>query len=200
MALSREIVRVANRVGAHPFDLANLINHESAGTFSPSVKNPNSSATGLIQFMAATARGMGTSTAKLARMGKVEQMKWVEKYLARKTRIAPLNTVHALFMAVFYPKAMRWSLDHDFPARVQRANPGTFKVRDYVAHALKNAKLPSSVDVGAAPLTTLPFGIAKRLAKTTPTWMLILFPVVGALVLGLLLVGRRRPRRPTPPE
>ena len=51
MALSREIVKVAQRVGAHPYDLANLINFESAGTFSTSVKNKYSGATGLIQFM-----------------------------------------------------------------------------------------------------------------------------------------------------
>ena len=56
LPLAKEIVAVAQRTGAHPYDLANLINFESAGTFKSDVKNPISGATGLIQFMPKTGR------------------------------------------------------------------------------------------------------------------------------------------------
>lgn len=192
--LAREIVAVSGRIGAHPFDLANLINFESAGTFSPSVVNRVSGATGLIQFIPSTARGMGTTTQALAKMGKVQQMRWVEQYLKRKRRIGPLNTVQGLFMAVFYPKAMKWPLTKEFPPNVQRANPGINTVGDYVAHALRRAKLPASSDVGAAPLVALPFAVARRAAKA-PTWVLATSAVGIAVLLVLLLRGKRRARR-----
>jgi hypothetical protein len=191
LPLSREIVRVAQAVGAHPFDLANLINFESAGTFSTSVQNRISGATGLIQFMPSTARGLGTSTAQLAKMSKVAQMRFVQTYLKRKTRIGPLNTVQSLFMAVFYPVAMKWPLDKEFSAKVQRSNPGIVTVGDYVAHALRRAKLPSSTEVGAAPLMAVPFSIAKRAAKA-PTWALVTGAVTAALLLALLFRPRKR--------
>ena len=197
MALSREIVAVAGRVGAHPFDLANLINFESAGTFSTSVRNRVSGATGLIQFIPSTAKGMGTSTGQLAQMSKLQQMRYVERYLKRKTRIAPLNTVHNLFMAVFYPAAMRWPPDKKFSARVQKSNPGIVTVRDYVSHAMRRAKLPASSEVGDAPLTSLPFSLAKRVAKA-PTWMLWAGSLTIATLVALVayrVKGRQRPRR-----
>ena len=191
MPLSREIVKVAKAVGAPPFDLANLINFESAGTFSPSVRNKISGATGLIQFIPSTARGLGTSTDQLAQMSKVAQMRYVQTYLKRKTRIGPLNTVQALFMAVFYPVAMKWPMDKAFSAKVQRSNPGIVTVRDYVGHALRRAKLPSSTDVGAAPLKAVPFSVAKRIAKA-PTWAIVTGAVTAALILALLFRPRKK--------
>lgn len=53
---------------------------ETGVTFSPSKKNPASSATGLIQFMEATARNLGTTTAALAQMTAVKQLSYVYKY------------------------------------------------------------------------------------------------------------------------
>lgn len=53
---------------------------ETAGTFSPSKKNPGSTATGLIQFMESTARWLGTTTSALSKMSNVEQLVYVEKY------------------------------------------------------------------------------------------------------------------------
>ena len=188
MALAKEIVAVAKRTGAHPYDLANLINFESAGTFKSDVKNPVSGATGLIQFMPKTAIGLGTTTAKLAQLSPVAQMAWVEKYL--KQFSAPKGTVQGLYMSVFYPKAMRWELDREFPKIVQRYNPGITTVRDYVALATRNAKLPSSKDVGEAKLESLPFAITRRAAVGTPLWVWIATAVGIGTTIVLLL--RRR--------
>jgi hypothetical protein len=55
---------------------------ETGRRFTANVKNPRSSATGLIQFMEATARGMGTTTAQLAAMTAEDQLNFVYKYFA----------------------------------------------------------------------------------------------------------------------
>ncbi|MDN3692759.1 L,D-transpeptidase family protein [Chryseobacterium tructae] len=53
---------------------------ETGESFSPSAKNPKSSATGLIQFMADTAKDLGTTTNALAKMTAVKQLDYVKKY------------------------------------------------------------------------------------------------------------------------
>lgn len=53
---------------------------ETGESFSPSAKNPKSSATGLIQFMADTAKELGTTTSTLAKMTAVMQLDYVKKY------------------------------------------------------------------------------------------------------------------------
>jgi peptidoglycan hydrolase-like protein with peptidoglycan-binding domain len=58
-------------------DFMACIAWETGEKFSPSVKNPGSSATGLIQFMDATAKSMGTTTDALAKMTVVEQLGYV---------------------------------------------------------------------------------------------------------------------------
>lgn len=45
------IARVAGELGMEPNDLAQIISFETGGTFNPNSRNPNSSATGLIQKM-----------------------------------------------------------------------------------------------------------------------------------------------------
>lgn len=75
---------------------------ETGETFSPSVKNPGSSATGLIQFMDATAVGMGTTTAALAKMSVVEQLGYVEKhFMPYRKKIQNLGDI---YMSILLPK------------------------------------------------------------------------------------------------
>lgn len=64
-----------------PNDLAAVISFETRGTFSPAVKNPNSSATGLIQFMADKYKSYGYTRNEFAALGASEQMKYVVQYL-----------------------------------------------------------------------------------------------------------------------
>jgi peptidoglycan hydrolase-like protein with peptidoglycan-binding domain len=71
---------MADRNGWNVDAIATVMSIESAGTFSPSIKNPYGSATGLIQFTENTARILGTTTAELARMTAIEQLAYVEKY------------------------------------------------------------------------------------------------------------------------
>ncbi len=83
---------------------------ETGRTFSPSIKNPGSSATGLIQFMDATARGLGTSTAALAKLTAVGQLNWVERYFM--TNAHRITSLEDMYMAILWPKAIGKSLDY----------------------------------------------------------------------------------------
>jgi len=78
-----------------------VMGFETGYLFNSSVKNPGSSATGLIQFVSSTAKSLGTSTTALARMTPVQQLDYVEKYFNQyKGRI---NNIGDCYMAVFWP-------------------------------------------------------------------------------------------------
>jgi len=78
---------------------------ESGETFSPSIRNAaGSGATGLIQFMPATARGLGITVEHLAQMTAESQLLYVEKYfLPYRGR---LNTLSDVYMAILWPAAI----------------------------------------------------------------------------------------------
>ena len=85
---------------------------ETGERFSPSVRNPSSTATGLIQFMSATARQLGTTTTKLAAMTAVQQLAYVEAYLRPYAR--KIQSVEDMYLAILWPKgigkALNWVL------------------------------------------------------------------------------------------
>lgn len=78
---------------------------ESGRTFSAGVVNKaGSGATGLIQFMPATAKALGTTTAALAKMSDEDQLNYVWKYFADwKGKLVSLSD---LYMAILWPKAV----------------------------------------------------------------------------------------------
>lgn len=101
----KEVSAICKRIGiSNPEWLADVMYIETAGTFRTDIKNPGSSATGLIQFMESTAKGLGTSTAKLRIMGNIEQLKFVEKYMlnAIKSTKKPADAFD-VYCLVFYP-------------------------------------------------------------------------------------------------
>lgn len=83
--------------------LMGCIAFESARTFSPSIKNAaGSGATGLIQFMPRTARGLGTSTEALAQMSALEQLDYVQAYFEPYYR--RIKNLPDMYMAILMPK------------------------------------------------------------------------------------------------
>lgn len=78
------IAKVAKNIGVNPNDLAAVISFETGGTFSPSAKNPSSSATGLIQFMKGSGgtkgKYYGMTRDQFASLSFEQQMAYVEKY------------------------------------------------------------------------------------------------------------------------
>ncbi len=99
-----KVQEISTKLGINPNWLMAIMNWESARTFSPSVKNPYSTATGLIQFMRATAIDLGTTVEQLARMSAIEQLDWVYKYYARYR--SKLNSYTDLYLTTFYPVAV----------------------------------------------------------------------------------------------
>lgn len=108
-----EVERVSSKYEIDPADLLAVIDFETGGTFNPSERNKaGSSGTGLIQFMANTAKGLGTTTEKLASMSRSEQMQYVDKYLGQfSSKIRGASTAD-LYMAVLFPKAIDKSDDY----------------------------------------------------------------------------------------
>lgn len=101
-----KVFAIADKLGMPDQDGANwlmaIMAFESGRSFSPSKRNiAGSGATGLIQFMPDTAKGMGTSTASLSRMTPETQLDWVYKYF--RPYAGKLNSLESAYMAVLRP-------------------------------------------------------------------------------------------------
>jgi hypothetical protein len=152
----KKMQNISDKYGFPVEWLANLINHESAGTWNPSITN-SIGATGLIQFMPNTAQGLGTSTAQLRNMTFAQQLDYVDSYLYQALNNrnvlasngkVPNNFAQSdLFMLIFYPKSVGQP-DYIFPDSVQRAN-GVATPKQYTDKVLKNAFF----DLSEAPFT-----------------------------------------------
>jgi hypothetical protein len=124
-AFIARVIGICSTLGFPPDWLMIVMNFETGGTFSPSVKNPGSSATGLIQFMSSTALDLGTTTAKLAAMTNVEQLEYVYKYLVMVQRQrGSFNNLVDVYLAVFYPASIDDGLDYVYPDSIYAANKG----------------------------------------------------------------------------
>jgi len=131
---------VAQRLGVPTDWLAAVINFETAGTWNPTIKNPNSSARGLIQFLDKTAQGLGYQSAVdlVTKHPTIEsQLRGpVLKYFLQFA--PPFKTKQELWFSVFLPRykksPMNTVIYHDDPAKqaaFRRANPGIKTVGDY---------------------------------------------------------------------
>ena len=150
---------IARKLSIDPRHLDALINFETGGTYNPLIKNPYSSARGLIQITDAAARDIGFSDSLDAvtrnpdfdsQMNNV-----VYPYLKR---YAPYPTLQSLYMAVFYPAARTVPPDTIFPESVRKVNPGIITVQDYVNFVNKRVSL-SGVQVAATGAAFLVVGV-----------------------------------------
>lgn len=108
-----KLVKVATGLGMDPNWLAAVIAFESG--FNPKATNPDSLATGLIQFMPkSTAPSLGTSRDKLLAMSEVEQLDYVDKYFRNKDTGLPLRKFKSLndvYLSVYRPDLLGKSSD-----------------------------------------------------------------------------------------
>jgi hypothetical protein len=81
-----------------------VMSFETGHTFSPSIRNKVSDATGLIQFMPKTAKGLGTTIDKLAQMTAEEQLDFVEAHF--RPFKGKMKNVEDCYMAVLFPVAV----------------------------------------------------------------------------------------------
>ena len=112
---------IAGRLGVKPEWLLAVMKNESG--MSTTARNPHGGATGLIQFMPSTARGLGTTTEALSRMSATQQLDYVEKFYAPYKGKFQNGT--DLYLATFWPAAL--GKGNDYPiggATVARQNSG----------------------------------------------------------------------------
>jgi hypothetical protein len=99
------VLWIAETLGCAPNDLMACMAWESGETFRADIKNmAGSGATGLIQFMPSTARGLGTTTEALARLTPEDQLNFVYKYF--RPHAGKLRNLGDLYMAILWPKAV----------------------------------------------------------------------------------------------
>jgi len=94
-----ELRAVAERLQTQPAWLLNVMASESM--FNPAARNgfPGQTASGLLQFIEATAHRMGTTTEAIRRMSPAEQLRLVERYLTPFR--GRLNSLADVYLAVF---------------------------------------------------------------------------------------------------
>ena len=142
---------VAKKLGTNPQWLDKLINFESR--WNPQATNPNSGARGLIQFMPDTARDLGYKDANdLIQWHPTELDQLLNPVYTYLAQFGTLDSEQKLYMAVFYPAAMTWPLDKQFPDYVQKANiiggQPIRTPRDYI-NLVNYGKVQTAARIGA---------------------------------------------------
>lgn len=96
---------IAEQLNLSPDDIMACMAWESGRTFSASIRNmAGSGATGLIQFMPATARALGTTTDALAAMTAEDQLNYVYRYF--EPYKGKLQNLSDLYASILWPKAV----------------------------------------------------------------------------------------------
>lgn len=100
------LVEMAERLGMNPSYIAGVMYHESG--FNPQARNPYSGATGLIQWMPATAKAFGTTVDELFSMTALQQMAFVEKYFKTFSKMVAAGATRMVdyYLMDFYPAAI----------------------------------------------------------------------------------------------
>lgn len=177
-AFKSALAEMALSMGLDPGYIAAVMAIETGRTFSASIRNPHTNATGLIQFMPGTARAMGTTVDDLARMSNVAQLEYVKRFFKPYlSRIRP-NVPGDYYLAVFWPAY----IGHD-PSKVifsagdtgyaqnsglDKNGDGRITVGDVVATvdgvvAAARQRAPLDVPVGVSLVTWMFWGTVATL-------------------------------------
>ena len=115
-AFKASVLWIEEKLGLNADNLMCCMAFETGQTFSPKIKNlAGSSGTGLIQFMEATAKNMGTTTAELAKLTDVQQLAYVYRYFKAFGDNLDDWSLEDTYMAILYPKAIGKSPDWVMP-------------------------------------------------------------------------------------
>ncbi|MCX5592010.1 transglycosylase SLT domain-containing protein [Alcaligenes endophyticus] len=155
-AFRERLFEICRELGVEPDYLMACMAFESAETFSPKIKNAaGSGATGLIQFMPATAKGLGTTTDALAAMTAEQQLEYVLAYFwPYRSR---LKTIGDVYMAILWPagigKPDDWTLwDKTSRPTTYRQNAGLDLNKDgKITKAEAVAKIQAKLTRGQLP-------------------------------------------------
>jgi hypothetical protein len=164
LAFVAKVMQVSARLGINPNWLMAIMYFESAGTFLASITN-SIGATGLIQFMPATAKGLGTTTAALRQMSAVEQLDWVEKYYKQNykyLRITAASSYVDTYLITFFPAAVNKGLD--FVIQTKNLSAALIAKQNPIFDTNKDGKLTVR-EVQEVMLKKLPAEWAKEFVK-----------------------------------
>jgi len=135
--------------------LAAIIDFESNRTWSPSVRNATSGATGLIQFLPSTARNLGTTVDALAAMSFANQLEYVKKYFQQIGVVGKIHSLADMYLSVFSPKGVGMHPDailytagqagYDQNAGLDRVAKGFITVGDVASAPLSRLNSASGV-------------------------------------------------------
>lgn len=120
-----KVVEISTKLKINPNWLMIVMRNESG--INPQAVNKLGGATGLIQFMPATAKGLGTTTAALFKMTGVQQLDYVYKYF--KSYAGKINGYKDLYLLTFYPVALSKPLNYAFGS--ERGAENAKKVRNW---------------------------------------------------------------------
>jgi hypothetical protein len=101
-AFLAKVKQVCSELGISPNWLMAVMYKESG--VNPKAVNPNGGATGLIQFMPATAKGLGTTTQALYSMSNVDQLDYVKRYFQPYAKW--IKSYADLYLVTFFPAAL----------------------------------------------------------------------------------------------
>lgn len=101
-AFEYKVIAISDQLGIFPNWLMIVMYFESR--LNPKAVNSTTGATGLIQFMPATAKGLGTTVEDLKQMDGFTQLNYVYKYLLPYK--GKINSLTDLYLTVFYPYAV----------------------------------------------------------------------------------------------
>ncbi|MBO0930364.1 transglycosylase SLT domain-containing protein [Fibrella aquatilis] len=102
------IIDLAQWLGINPAWLLIVMYKESG--LNPKAVNRYSGASGLIQFMPGTAKGLGTSVAYIRTLTGLQQLPWVKQYFTPYR--GRMHSLWDTYFAVFYPAAIGKPTDH----------------------------------------------------------------------------------------
>ena len=107
-AFKVKVIQICKRQSIVPDYLMACMAFETGKTFSPSIPNAaGSKAVGLIQFMPPTAIGLHTTTGALATMTAVQQLDYVERYMANAISLkGQLRSLEDVYMSILWPAAI----------------------------------------------------------------------------------------------
>lgn len=103
-----KLIQMAKARGMNPDHILNVMAVETAGSFNPYIRNPTSSASGMIQFMRDTAPTLGTTIEAIRKMNATQQLEYVFRYFDQYIkRFGPLDTQGKVYAAVGTGKVVR---------------------------------------------------------------------------------------------
>ncbi len=147
-AFLQKVVSISNLLGINPNWLMAVmymestlnpqaVNKQKADTETDAYKRAAYRATGLIQFMPATAEALGTSTQKLYLMNNLQQLDFVYKYYKPYTN--RIQSLEDLYTVTFFPRAL--GKPHSFVFETAKLKASVIAQQNQVFDANKDGKI-----------------------------------------------------------